>query len=58
MELTMGLAFWIAFAVYAVVTGMRVYKDRKLVISAVTILIMLAIVGWHIFSVPVSVEIK
>ena len=54
----MGLAFWIAFAVYAVVTGIRVYKDRKLVISAVTILIMLAIVGWHIFSVPVSVELR
>lgn len=54
----MSLAFWIAFLVYAVVTGRRVYRDRQLVISAVTILVMLAIVGWHIFSVPVSIEVR
>lgn len=54
----MGLVFWIAFLVYAVVTAMRVYKDRKLVISAAAILVMLAIVGWHIFSVPVSIEVR
>ncbi len=54
----MGLVFWIAFVVYAAVTARRVYKERQLIISAVTILIMLAIVGWHIFSVPVSVELR
>lgn len=54
----MGLVFWIAFLVYAAVTIRRVYKERHLVVSAVAIFVMLAIVGWHIFSVPVSVELR
>lgn len=59
VELIMeGIIYWIAFLIYAVVTGQRVYRDRKLVVSAIAILIMLAIVGWHIFSVPVTVEIR
>lgn len=53
-----GIIYWIAFVIYVVVTGRRVYKERQLVVSAVSILIMLAIMGWHIFSVPVSVELK
>lgn len=58
MELSMGLVFWIAFLVYAAVTIRRVYKERHLVVSAVAIFVMLAIVGWHIFSVPVTVELR
>ena len=54
----MGLVFWIAFLVYAAVTVRRVWTERHLVVSAIAILIMLAIVGWHIFSVPVSVELR
>lgn len=54
----MGIVFWIAFLVYAVVTVRRAYRDRQFVMSAITVLVMLAIVGWHIFSVPVSIEVR
>lgn len=53
-----SIVFWAAFLVYAIVTIRRAYHDRKLVVSAITVLVMLAIIGFEIFSVPVSIEVK
>jgi len=54
----LGIIFWIAFVIYGITTYLRVRKENKLIVSAVAILVMFAIMGWHIFNVPIAVELK
>jgi len=54
-----NIIFWTAFVIYTIVTIRRAYNDRKLVMSAVTVLVMLALIGWQVFVVPsVSIVVK
>jgi len=53
-----NIIFWAAFLIYAIVTIRRAYNDRKLVMSAITVLVMLGLIGWQVFTVPaISVEL-
>lgn len=53
-----SIVFWAAFLVYAIVTIRRAYHDRKLVVSAITVLVMFAIIGVKIIGIPVSIDVK